>query len=333
MRIDARACAALSALLLAVAVSAHAADIVIVNNDVVGEGFNDTTAVSPVGINPETTLGGQRMFAVQYVADIWGALLDSPVTIEVETQWLELECSSGSGVLGSAGPATAHGNFGNAPLADTWYPAALADSLTGADLSQGDPEIVMNINVTLDDGSSDCLGGATWYYGLDGNRPPGTVDIVSLVLHELGHGLGFVTFVDNSDGSLLNELPDVYLRNLRDTETGKDWDAMNDAERQASAINDPNVVWTGPDVTAMAPAFVSQSAAFSNGFLRTHAPDELAPGSSISHWAQGSWTLLMEPSLSGALFDQVDLTIDLLRDIGWRTTEDVIFSDGFESAP
>ncbi|MEX0914616.1 MAG: hypothetical protein WDZ60_01880, partial [Wenzhouxiangellaceae bacterium] len=126
------------------------------------------------------------------------------------------------------------------------------------------------------------------------------------------------------------DLPDVYLINLRDTETGKDWDAMDDAERVASATNDPDVVWTGPEVTAMAPAFVSQSSAFSDGFMRVHAPDPLEEGSSVSHWASGNWTLLMEPSLSGTLFDEVDLTIDLFRDIGWQIMEDVIFADGFE---
>jgi len=41
---------------------------------------------------------------------------------------------------------------------------------------------------------------------------------------------------------------------------------------------------------------------------------------------------LMEPSLSGALFDEVDLTIDLFGDIGWQTTvpTDVLFTNGFE---
>ena len=47
------------ALLLATSVSY--ADIVIVNNDSGGEGFNDISSVSAVGGNTATTLGQQRL--------------------------------------------------------------------------------------------------------------------------------------------------------------------------------------------------------------------------------------------------------------------------------
>lgn len=334
MNIDARSKTACLALALGLAGSAGAADFVIVNNDAPGVGFNDTTPVAPVGINPETTLGAQRLFAVQFVTDTWGALLESPVTIEVRTQWINLPCSPGSGVLGSAGTTTVHSDFNNAPVADTWYPASLADSLDGTDLSAANQEIVMNININLD-GDAGCLGGATWYLGLDDNNPGGTVDIVPLVLHELGHGLGFATFVNSADGSRFLGRNDIYMLNLRDTEVDLDWDEMDDAQRQASAINDPDLVWSGASVTANAASFVSQASAFSEGFMRMNAPNPLQPGSSVSHWASGAWTLLMEPSLSGALFDEVDLTIDLFGDIGWQAPvlTEVIFADGFESPP
>ena len=322
------------ALLLAAAGYARAADFVIINNDGPGVGFNDTTPVAPVGNNPETTLGEQRLFAVQFVTDTWGALLESPVTIEVRTQWIDLPCSAGSAVLGSAGPISINRDFPNAPESSTWYAIALANSLEGADGVPPNPDINMNININID-GDPGCLGGATWYLGLDDNNPGGTVDIVPLVLHELGHGLGFLTLVNSANGTLFDGLNDIFMLNLRDTEVDLDWDEMDNDQRQASAINDPDLVWTGPDVTANAPGFVSQSSAFSEGFLRMNAPDPLQPGSSVSHWASGAWTLLMEPSLSGALFDEVDLTIDLFADIGWQTTviTDAVFADGFELPP
>src|SRR5262245_44549568 len=62
---------------------AAAATIVIVNNDGAGEGFNDPTPVSPVGGNPGTTRGAQRLFIFQHAASIWGAILPSTVTIRV----------------------------------------------------------------------------------------------------------------------------------------------------------------------------------------------------------------------------------------------------------
>jgi len=331
---DTRLKTACLALALGLAGSARAADFVIINNDAPDVGFNDTTPVAPVGNNPETTLGDQRLFAVQFVTDTWGALLESPVTIEVLTQWVDLPCSQNSAVLGSAGTPTVHRDFDNAPVANTWYPASLADSLDGIDLSAANQEIVMNININLD-GDAGCLGGATWYLGLDDNNPGGTVDIVPLVLHELGHGLGFASFVNFANGSRFQDRNDIYMLNLRDTEVDLDWDEMDDAQRQASAINDPNLVWAGPNATTSAAGFVGQASAFSEGFMRMNAPDPLQPGSSVSHWASGAWTLLMEPSISGALFDEVDLTIDLFGDIGWQTTVPigVIFTNGFESPP
>lgn len=333
MTVDIRLKATCLALALGAAASGQAADFVIINNDAPGVGFNDTTPVAPVGNNPETTLGAQRLFAVQFVTDTWGALLESPVTIEVRTQWVDLPCTQNSAVLGSAGPLGVNRDFPNVPVSNTWYPIALANSLAGSDPT-ADPDINMNINVNID-GDPGCLQGATWYLGLDDNNPGGTVDIVPLVLHELGHGLGFLTLVDPADGSLFNGLDDIYMLNLHDTEVDLDWDEMDDAQRAASAINDPNLVWTGPSVTANAPGFVGEASAFSEGFLRMNAPDPLQPGSSVSHWAAGPWILLMEPSLSGALFDEVDLTIDLFGDIGWQTTvaTDVLFADGFELPP
>lgn len=323
--------AAVLALGLGASLQVQAADFVIVNNDEPGVGFNDTTPVSPVGNNPETTLGEQRMFAVESIADIWGALLESQVTIGVQTQWIDLECNQNSAVLGSAGTTNLHANFNNAPVANTWFHAALADSIDGTDLNGANEEINMNININLD-GDPNCFGGRTWYLGLDGNNPGGTVDLVPLVLHELGHGLGFSTFVNGENGSRPNDLNDIYMRNLRDTEVDLGWDEMTDAERADSAINDPNLVWTGANVAANDSDFVGDPAAFSEGFLRMHAPAPLNPGSSVSHWAAGPWVLLMEPSLSFSLFDQVDLTIDLFADIGWQTTvaTDVLFIDGFE---
>ena len=40
---------------------------------------------------------------------------------------------------------------------------------------------------------------SAWYYGTDGNPGPSQVDLESVVLHELGHGLGFVGTFDVPD--------------------------------------------------------------------------------------------------------------------------------------
>lgn len=104
-----------------------AAQIVIVSGDGPNEGFNDTTPVAPVAGNAGTTLGEQRTNAFRAAADVWEAILTSPVEITVDAVMDPLTpCSATAGVLGRAGTNAVFRDFANAPLANTWYPSALA---------------------------------------------------------------------------------------------------------------------------------------------------------------------------------------------------------------
>src|SRR5450432_2511124 len=75
-----------------------AATITIVNGDPAGVGFNDATAVAPVGGNTGTTVGAQRLNAFQAAANKWGATLTSSVTIRVLATWEALTCTATSAV-------------------------------------------------------------------------------------------------------------------------------------------------------------------------------------------------------------------------------------------
>ncbi len=228
--------------------SAATATIVILNNDQPGVGFNDTTPVSPVGNNSGTTLGQQRLNAFQFAANLWGATLNSSVTITIRASWAALSCTSSSATLGSAGAVGIFRDFPNAPVAGTWYSAALANSIAGSDLS-ANPEINAQFNVNL--GNTGCLDGTHFYLGLDNNHG-GDVDLVTVLMHEFAHGLGFQTFTSSSSGTQNSGFPSVYDRFLLDNTSGKTWIQMTDAERQASAINTNNLVWTGSQVKTAA---------------------------------------------------------------------------------
>jgi hypothetical protein len=456
--------------------SVSAATITIVNNDGAGEGFNDTTPVTPLASNPGTTLGAQRLFVFQTAANQWGALLNSSVEIKVRAAFNPLTCSGTSAVLGSAGATSVFRNFTNAPRPETWYSVALANAISGTDLNGTDvgfEEINTQFNVDIDNGT--CLTGvAGWYYGTDPTLDPPPANrsaLLPVVFHELAHGLGFQTFTSSTSGALFNGFPDSWTRFLADAPTLTTWLAMtSDAQRQASAISDPNLVWIGPNVTAdkglflgNSPAFVinapasiagsfsAQTASFgpavppagvtgevvasvptdgcvpftnaaavsgkialidrgvcnftvkvanaqaagavaaviannvatglpgmggadptitipsygvaqsvgtsirgaltggvvnatlgfttelagtNRGFVRMNAPNPVQPGSSVSHFTSEAFpNLLMEPSLNGSIFDEVDLTIALFRDIGWTDTAPpgiYIFGSGFE---
>lgn len=256
--------AALTALALA-CLSAQAATINITSRDPAGVGFNDTTPVAPVGGNPGTTLGEQRMNVYRHVANIWEQNLASNVTITVSAGWEALTCTASSAVLGSAGAWNIWHDFpGGKP--GTWYPQALANKIAGVNLSAGNPDdgsgfgnvdIKTQFNVNL--GNANCLAGSPFYLGLDGNTG-GKVNFVETLLHELGHGLGFsVLSVRTStgmrllgDGSAFSDagLPSVWEQHMYDNTTGKTWLNMTSLERKASAVNPLKLAWTGSNAAS-----------------------------------------------------------------------------------
>src|SRR3546814_8025903 len=76
--------------------SAQAAEIVPVNFDDPGEGYNDPTPALPVGGNPGTTLGEQRLIVAQFAAALWGSVLKSDLPVFAGAQFNPL----GANVLG-----------------------------------------------------------------------------------------------------------------------------------------------------------------------------------------------------------------------------------------
>lgn len=229
-----------------------AANIVIVNLNAPGVGFNDPTPATPVGGNTGTTLGEQRLIAFQHAAGIWGESLDSSVTIRVGASFVPLSCNASGAVLGSAGPTEVWSDFPNAPRAGTWYVNALASKLAGEDLTAPtDPHIIARFNSRLGL-FPDCLPGSPFYLGLD-NRAAGRIDLVAVLLHEMAHGLGFLSLTDDETGELFLGIPSVWDFHLVDNRTNTPWVALTDAQRAASAVNWRGLSWDGPNVNAAIP--------------------------------------------------------------------------------
>jgi hypothetical protein len=214
------------------------AQIIIVNINAPGVGFNDPTPVAPVGGNAGTTLGQQRLIAFQHAAEIWGARLDSNVPIRIRAQFTPL----GAGVLGSAGAVSVVRDFTNAPLAGTWYHVALANKLAGVDLLPATDDINANFSTNFN-----------FYLGLDNNHGA-QPDLVAVLLHEFAHGLGFSQFASLRTVALFLGIPDTNNTNQLDFNTGLTWNQMSNAQRQASATSFGRVVWNGSFVTAGVPS-------------------------------------------------------------------------------
>lgn len=254
---------ALVGFLLAASDSAlGAATITVVNIDGPNEGFNDPTPVAPVGGNPGTTRGQQRLIAFQFAADLWGATLDSNVQVRVNAAFNPL----GANVLGSAGTTFVFSDFGGvfpfpgAQFGNTWYHSALADKRAGAELNPGFADINAQFSSNFN-----------FYLGLDNNH--GALnDLVVVVLHELGHGLGFSAFVNSSTGANFAGRTDIFSRFAFDNTVGLFWNNMTNAQRQASAINFGNLVWVGGNVTADVPNVLS----FGSPSVRIDSPPVIA---------------------------------------------------------
>jgi len=217
-----------------------------------GVGFNDPTPATPVGGNPGETLGQQRLIAFQHAADIWGEKLTSSVPIRIGASFVPLPCSANSAVLGSAGANEIFADFTNAPRSNTWYPSALASKLAGSDVATaGQPHIIARFNSRLGL-FPDCLPGSGFYLGLDNNFG-NQIDLVTVLLHEMGHGLGFQTYTDDETGAQILGIPSIWDYYLIDNRNERLWVEMTDAERVASAISGKGLSWNGPHVTAAVP--------------------------------------------------------------------------------
>lgn len=243
-----------AAALMGLAGSAQAAVVSLLNIDPPGVGLNATTPAMPVGNNPGKTVGEQRRIAYQFAMDLWGSVLQSQVEIKVYASFAPLSCTATGGTLASAGTYYIFINTPNT-RPNTIYHSALADALAGVDLAD-DPEdpgdIVSRFNGNL--GQPGCIEGTRWYYGLDGKTPPGTINFLNVVMHEIGHGLGMSGFLNKTTGALYAGYPDIYTAQAYDNAAGKSFvgTTTTNAERSEAMRTPGRTVWTGAAVNSQA---------------------------------------------------------------------------------
>ncbi|HKO01393.1 MAG TPA: PA domain-containing protein, partial [Thermoanaerobaculia bacterium] len=241
--------------------------ITIQNTNAPGVGFNDPTPVSPVGGNTGTTRGQQRLNVFEKAAEIWSNVLDSNVDILVEASMVDLDCDSTGAVLGQARASSTAANFPNAPQADVNYPIALANKFAGTDLTPGKSHIFAQFNARVD--AKDCLSDGTndtnWYYGFDAKHG-NDEDLLTVVLHELGHGLGFASGV-RSDTGFFNSggFPNAFDLFVVDNGTGRRWTQMSATQRLASTTSTGHLVWDGPSTKAAAAKLLQSVAVLTVG--------------------------------------------------------------------
>ena len=221
---------------------------------------------------------------IDFATDIWSSIITTEIPIKVYINWVSLE----DRVLGSARPGSYEANFIGAPLRSVAYPIALAERLAQQELNEEDDfEIFISLNKEF-----------TWYYGIDGNPLPDTHDLLSVVLHEIGHGLGLADTFSASSGNGsygTNGRANIYDYfvvnddNLRLVNLENFPNFSNEMYNQLTSNN----IFTG-----------SRLATNQNGdnHPQLYAPSEFNGGSSISHldetaFPPGDPNSLMSPQI------------------------------------
>lgn len=223
----------------------------------------------------------------QAAVDVWSVNFSSSVPVTIDATWTRI---GSFGVLGSARPGSYFSGFDKAPDSSLWYPSALANALAGKDLDTRQSEIIIQVNSL-----------AEWNTRNDGISHPNEYDLQSVFLHEMGHGLGFLS-TDSYDsffgyGSIDQPTPfDAYVQ----VEDGRRLsDLPTPSIELGKALTSP-LVWSGP-----------LGIAANNGTKPLlYSPSKYEEGSSVSHldeatFSKSAFDAVMTPNLdAGEIFHE-----------------------------
>jgi len=247
--------------------------------------------------------------AFEYAISIWEQIIESDIPIYVEARWQTMNTN----VLGSAWPTDYYADFEFAPRKNRFYPISVVEKITGEEITgSSSPDIIAKFNKDIQ-----------WYFGTDGNTPELLYDFVTVVLHEIGHGLGFTGFffVTGNVGGYGNE-------NAGDA-AAFDIMVVNNKNEQLTDTNIFNMPSAGL-YNAFTSNFLytnSQAAISNNSGIkpRLYAPATWNEGSSIYHLNDATYPFTNANSLmthaigkGEAVHDPGPITKGILADIGWK---------------
>lgn len=248
--------------------------------------------------------------AFQRAVDIWSTLLVSPVPIRIKATWKPLAATPGFITLGSASPATYFGSPDGAQKGNAYYPVALAEKIARRALNNPDSaDITANFN-----------SNNSWYLGLDAKPGPGTTDLVSVVLHELGHGLGFTGGIrgDATAATAAVNFPVVFDQFVENSTGVKLADPASFSTGDALYKQ-----LTGRNLFLNSPALIQKT----GNRAKLYAPTAYSNGSTLYHldettYPKGDPNSLMTPNIANAeaIQNPGPIVLAFFEDMEWKTT-------------
>ena len=276
-------------------------------------------ALAPPAANIVVNYSGftpEAQAAFQRAVDIWSSLLITTVPIEIEASFTTFEKED---TLGVTRPSL----WSCIARLNICWPPGLINQIRSEDLNPDDPDILVTMSSSKD-----------WYYGLDGNPGENQLDFVSVVLHEIGHGLGFFDSfrVDKSTeeaeyGLGDDNIPTIFDSRIFDLDT--EYNRLVDEEEYANpstaltdAITGIKLFWSGPK---------TQAANGGKSPILLWAPEEYSSGSSVAHldedaYPPGTPNALMTPKRrSGqATHEPGPIVLAMLGDMGWTIRDQTL---------
>lgn len=304
-------------LLFLIACSAQA-DIIIVNQNDPDEGLNDPSERTPIGGNTGETLGEQRLNVLFEAARILNESLDIKYDVHVGSQFTVLPCSDDGTVLGQAGASDYYLDYSNGSV----VPYALANHILDRDLNGSGLEIDTQFNSALDN-QNGCTAGLSWYYGFDSAPDDGT-SFLSVVLHEIVHGMGFIGLMESSAHAPVS-WPDgkegfsLLSKNLGRAGLSATLDEMTRGQRIIAMTSGDRLTWKGDSANNKTSNY---SSGVNQNEIQFYAPSSFDSGSSLSHFdVDLAPDELMEPIYTDT-FSDIGLSLEVLIDIGWSPNPD-----------
>lgn len=249
--------------------------------------------------------------AFEYAISILESILPAGTTTTVIASWEKID---NTGVLANSSVTGVVGGWAiDAFKPLTLYPVALAEKIAGVSLNSDlGGDVVITVNNTVN-----------WYLGTDGKIPAGSgkYDLVTVILHEMCHGLGFFDSMD-ADVSTgwygFNSFPTVYDSFIENLEEKVLTDTLSFKNNSADLLKE----LTGGRLFFRGPVFKKMTG---EARARIYAPSTWDDGSSISHLDEAA-TLepnnLMTPYINKeeAIHNPGTYTTSILGDLGWINT-------------